>query len=253
MTQKETISTGHTFELPAKLSASIVGAVFPADSGDVAALLPTGLEPIRATRTQAAVTVLAVSYDRVGDDTIDPYDEVGVLLPAVETGTRTWPYLSALRRGVSGYVYTLPVSTEQARAFGVDIWGYPKLVADIDLRDEGKTRHATVTADSRHVLSFEARRPPTVPAKLSGYNYTVKHDQLLREETRLSGRAGIWPRHRATLRFGAHPVGQHLAAVEIEDRPLYTVAASCDFKISAGSEARSQALDDDEIQHSLRL
>jgi len=236
MTHQETISTGHTFQLPAQLSASIVGAVFPADRADVAALLPNGLEPIRATRTRAAVTVLAVSYDRVGNDTIDPYDEVGVLFPAVETGTRTWPYLSALRRGVSGYIYTLPVTTEPARAFGVDIWGYPKLVADIDLRDESRTRHASVSADGQHLLSFKGRRPPTLPARLSGYNYTIKDDHLLREETRLSGGAGMWPRRPASLRFGDHPIGQRLAEISIGDRPLYTVAANCDFEIGPGSE-----------------
>jgi len=234
MTQ-HTISTGHTFQLPAQLSASIVGAVFPADRADVAALLPAGLEPIRATRSQAALTVLAVSYDRVGDDTIEPYDEVGVILPAVETGTRTWPYVSALRRGASGYVYTLPVSTDPARAFGEDIWGYPKLVADIDLRDNGRTRYATVTADGQHILSFEGKRPPTIPARLSGYNYTVKDDSLLREETRLSGRAGIWPRRHASLRFGEHRIAERFADVVIRERPLYTVAANCDFEISPGS------------------
>ncbi|QSG11542.1 Acetoacetate decarboxylase [Halapricum desulfuricans] len=239
MTSQATISTGHTFQLPAQLSASIVGAVFSADRGAVATLLPAGLEPIRATRTRAALTVLAVTYDRVGEDTIDPYDEVGVLIPAVETGTRTWPYLSGLRRGVSGYVYTLPVSTEPARAFGVDIWGYPKLVAEIDLRDTGRIRHATVIADGQQIISFEGWRPPTIPARLSGYNYTVKDEQLLREKTRLSGSVGMWPRGHAELAFGKHPIGQRLANVAVDERPLYTVAADCDFEIEAGSAIQS--------------
>jgi hypothetical protein len=235
LTRQETTSTGHTFELSAQLSASIVGAVFSADRADVNALLPAALEPIRATRTRAALTVLTVKYDRVGDDTIAPYDEVGVLLPAVEAGTRTWPYVSALRRGASGYVHTLPVTTEPARAFGVDIWGYPKFVADIDLRDDGRTRYATVTADRQHVLSFDGRGPPTLPARLSGYNYTVKDDYLLRAETRLSGRVGIWPRGNASLELGEHPVGRQLSRVTLSDRPLYTVAADCTFEIGPGT------------------
>lgn len=241
MTNCETISTGHTFQLPAQLSATIVGAVFPADRDAVAQLLPAGLQPIRATRRRAAMTVLAVRYDRVGADTIEPYDEVGVLFPAVESGTRTWPYLSALRRGTSGYVFTLPVSTEPARAFGVDIWGYPKFVADFDLRDEGRTRHATVTADGADVVVFKAQRPPTIPARLSGYNYTVDDDRLLREKTRLSGSVGIWPRGHATVRFGDHPVGQQLADVEIGERPLYAVAADCEFEIARGVAVKTSA------------
>lgn len=191
--------------------------------------------PIRATPSRAAVTVLAVRYDRVGEDTIEPYDEVGVLLPAVETGTRTWPYLSVLRRAVSGYVWTLPVSTEPARAFGVDIWGYPKFVADFECWEEGRTRRMTVSADGERVLSVTARRPPMLPAQLSGYNFTVRDDQLLREETRLSGRVGLWPGGAtARLSFGDHPLGRELAAVDIGDRPLCTIAADCTFEINEG-------------------
>lgn len=239
MPSRVTVSTGQTFQLPVSLSASIVGAVYPADSGSVAAMLPTGLEPIRATPSRAALTVLAVRYDRVGRDTIEPYDEVGVLLPAVPTGTRTWPYVSVLRRGVSGYVWTLPVSTEPARAFGVDIWGYPKFVADFECWEEGRTRRTTVRADGERLLSITARRPPTVPARLSGYNFTVSDGRLLREETRLSGRVGVRPGGAATrLSFGDHPLGRELAAVDVGDRPLCTIAADCTFEIGEGTPAR---------------
>jgi hypothetical protein len=241
MVSRATISTGQTFRLPAELSASIVGAVFPADREDVAGLLPDGLEPIRATPSRAALTVLAVRYDRVGTDTIEPYDEVGVLLPAVEAGTRTWPYLSVLRRGVSGYVWTLPVSTEPARAFGVDIWGYPKFVGEIDCWEEERTRRMTVRADGERVLSVTARRPPMLPARLSGYNFTVRDGQLLREETRLSGRAGVWPGgSTARLSGGDHPIGRELAAVDIGERPLCTIAADCTFEISEGRPVRTR-------------
>jgi hypothetical protein len=241
MARRVTVSTGQTFRLPARLSATIAGAVFPAARADVATLLPDGLEPIRATPDRAALTVLAVRYDRVGEDTIDPYDEVGVIVPAVESGTQTRPYLSVLRRAVSGYVFFLPVSTGPAKAFGVDIWGYPKIVADLDLDDDGRRRRATVTADGQRVLSVAVRRPPTVPARLSGYNYTVKDGHLLRERTRLSGRVGAWPYSlRASLAFGEHPVGRRLSEVDVGDRALLRVAADCEFEIEAGMPVGEQ-------------
>ena len=235
MTETVTVSTGHTFELPVTLSATIAGAVFPADRADVAALLPTGLDPVGTRADRAAMTVRAVRYDRVGDETIPPYDEVGVLFPAVEAGTQIIPYLSVLRRPVSGYVHTLPVTTEPARAFGVEIWGYPKLVADIDVTDEGRARSATVTTEERRLLSVSIRRPRTVPARLSGYNFTVRDDELLREPTALRGRVGAWFGNKGgSVSFGEHPIGQELNGVTVGESPLLRLTADCEFTIGAG-------------------
>jgi hypothetical protein len=235
MSETVTVSTGHTFELPVSLSATIAGAVFPADRDAILNLLPSGLEPVGTRADRAALTVLVVRYDRVGAETILPYDEVGVLLPAVEAGARTVPYLSVLRRPVSGYVYTLPVTTEPARAFGVDSWGYPKLVADIDVTDEGRTRTATVTVDGTELLTAAVQRPPTVPIRLSGYNFTEQNGELLREATALRGRAGAWPAStRASVSFGKHPIGQRLREVDLGDRVVLRLAADCEFMIGPG-------------------
>lgn len=235
MTDSITVSTGHTFELPVSLSATIAGAVFHADRSGVTELLPSGLEPVGTQADRAALTVLVVRYDRVGEDTIPPYDEVGVLFPAVEAGTRTVPYLSLLRRPVSGYVHTLPVTTEPARAFGVDIWDYPKLVADIDVADEGRTRSATVTTGGGTLLSTTIRRPRTVPARLSGYNFTVTDGGVRREPTSLRGRVGGWfGGEGATVSFGEHPIGRQLEGVDVGEQPLLRLAADCEFTIGAG-------------------
>ncbi|CCQ34398.1 Acetoacetate decarboxylase protein [Halorhabdus tiamatea SARL4B] len=235
MTESITVSTGQTFELPVSLSATIAGAVFPADRAAVEELLPTGLEPVGTRADRAAMTVLVVRYDRVGRETIPPYDEVGVLFPAVEAGTRTVPYVSLLRRPASGYVHTLPVTTEPARAFGVDVWGYPKLVATIDVTDEGRTRRATVTTAEGTLLSVSIRRPPTVPARLSGYNFTIKDDKRLREPTTLRGRVGGWFGGKgASLSFGEHPTGRQLDDIGVGTEPLFRLAADCEFTIGAG-------------------
>ncbi|WP_136687744.1 acetoacetate decarboxylase family protein [Halorhabdus amylolytica] len=239
MTETVTVSTGHTFELPVTLSATIAGAVFPVDRVDVAALLPAGLDPVGTRADRAAMTVLTVRYDRVGDETIQPYDEVGVLFPAIEAGTRTVPYLSLLRRPASGYVHTLPVTTEPARAFGVDIWGYPKLVADIDVT-EGRTQSAIVITGEGTLLSVSIRRPPTVPARLSGYNFTIRDDELLRAPTTLRGRVGAWfGGERGSLSFGEHPIGRELAEIDIDERPLFRLAADCEFTIGTGESLES--------------
>lgn len=135
-----TLMTGETVELPLSTDAAITGVVFGASRQGVQKLLPEGLTPIRVAPGRAAVTFLCVDYHRIGAGEFAPYNEFGILLPAVYGSKSAVPLLSAFTRGVGGYVWYLPVTTESARALGVDIWGYPKEVGDITFDDDGTRR-----------------------------------------------------------------------------------------------------------------
>ena len=130
-----TPSTGETVALPLSTDTVVYRAVFPANREAVGDLLSRGVEQIRATPRRAGVTFLAVEYHRIGDEAIESHDEFSVVFPAVQAGARSWPVASLAAHGTSGYVWYLPVTTELAAALGVDIWGYPKPVADIDHDD----------------------------------------------------------------------------------------------------------------------
>jgi hypothetical protein len=96
---------------------------------------------------------------------------------------------------VDGYVDFLPVPTDPARALGVDIWGYPKTVADVTHRDRGATRHTTVTVD---------------------------------------GHVGAWPASRAfSMTLGDHPRADRLRRLDAGDRALLRFAAA-EVTIHAG-------------------
>jgi hypothetical protein len=227
----ETLSTGHRVELPLSTTARIRGVVLPASRSGVRSLLPEGLRPVRATPTRAAVTVLSVAYDRIGGGDIEPYDEFGVLLPAVPADA---PPASAIRR-VGGYVDFLPVTTEPARALGVEIWGYPKAVADITHRERGATRHTTVTVDGERFVDCAVDRPPTAETRLSAASYTTMDGHLLRERLTVDGRIGAWPASGAfSLTLGDHPRADRLRRLAIGDRALLRVAADAEFTIHAG-------------------
>lgn len=217
-----TLSTGQTVDLPLVTEATMLGAVFPAPREAVYDLLPAGVEPVRATPGgRAAVTLLSVEYHHVGVDGIQPYDEFGVILPAVEASTRTVPFVSALSRATSGYVWYLPVTTEPARALGVDVWGYPKVVADVAHDDEGSRRRTTVTEDGDHVLTLEVARPPSLSAGLDGYNYTVRDGGLLRVPTDVDGELGGWLLSDAvSVTFGDHDRADVLRDLDLGGRAL---------------------------------
>jgi hypothetical protein len=227
----ETLSTGHRVELPLSTTARARGVVLPASRSGVRALLPDGLRPVRATPTRAAVTFLSVAYDRIGASDIEPYDEFGVVFPAVPADA---PPVATLRRA-GGYVDYLPVTTEPARALGVDVWGYPKVVADVTHDEWGSTRHTTVTVDGERVVDLSVDRPPTVEARLSSASYTTMDGRLLRERLFVDGRVGAWPASEAfSVSFGDHPRADRLRRLAIGDRALLRVAADVEFTIHAG-------------------
>lgn len=213
----------------------MTGAVLSASREAVQELLPAGLTPIRATPSRAAVTFLCVEYDRIGrTGEIEPYDEFGVLLPAVHDGSRTLPYASVFTRGVSGFVWYLPVTTEPAKALGVDIWGYPKEVADITHRDEGSTRHTSVTIDDQTLIEISIDRPPTLGQTDSSVSYTTKDGALLCEQLELDGNMGVWPYSSVSYTLGDHPRGQRLQKLDLGTRALMRFAANADFVIHEG-------------------
>jgi hypothetical protein len=103
--ESEQLSTGHEVDLPLSTQATITGAVLSASPNAVRDLLPAGLTPIQATPNRAAVTFLCVDCDRIGYDSgIEPYNEFGVMIPAVHDDSRALPYVSVFTRGVTGYV-----------------------------------------------------------------------------------------------------------------------------------------------------
>lgn len=231
----EVLSTGHEVELPLKTRSTVTGAAFTASRAGVEELLPDDLAPVRVTPSRAAVAFLCVDYDRIGDDAMEPYDEFGVYLPAVPADAGPVPTLSVLEQGASGYVWYLPVTTEPAKALGVDVWGYPKEVADIEHRHDGATRRTTVTVDGQSLIDVSIDKPPMVPLSQSGGSYTTNDGVVLEENLTLEGHLGGWPyTEGVSYTLGDHPRARQLAALDLGGRALVRFAGDVEFTIGAG-------------------
>jgi hypothetical protein len=231
-----TLSTGEKISIPLSTEATMVGAVFAVPRQQVTALLPDELQPMRVTvGGKAAVTFLSVKYHRIGDGEIDPYNEFAVILPAVHEPTTTVPYLSALTRGTSGYMWYLPVTTESAKALGVDIWGFPKVIADITHEDDGTRRRTTVTVGGDRFITFETIHPPSMETQDDGYTYTVKDDELLRVPNEINGEIGAWPfTDEVSVAFGEYHRAEPLCELDISDRALARVSVKGEARFYPG-------------------
>lgn len=231
-----TISTGHTVELPVRTRATMLGATFAASKSAVSALLPSGLRPIRATPGgAAAVTLLSVEYHEVDVPGMDPYDEFAVMIPASHASPSRIPYVSAFTQATNAYVRYMPVTTEPAKAFGVDVWGFPKVVADITHADDGSVRTTTVTMDGERFVTFEVGRPPSVEMEDDGFSYTVKDDRVLKVPNRIDGDAGLWPFSTdVSVSFGDHPNADPLKSLDLGPRALARVSVEGDTYFHPG-------------------
>ncbi len=115
--------------------ASQVGVFFSADLERARGFLDgTDLEPWPVLG-RAMVAIYAWEYR---DSTVGTYNEVGLGIQVRRRGTK--PSLIGLARDMKQqpeqgiWVVNLPVTTEEAFAAGVELWGYPKYVTPIETR-----------------------------------------------------------------------------------------------------------------------
>ncbi|MDS0260381.1 acetoacetate decarboxylase family protein [Haloarcula sp. S1CR25-12] len=215
-----TLSTGQTVTLPLETAATITGVTMPADSAAVAELLPDGLRPVRLTPRRATVTVLAVEYHRIGDDAMRPYDELAVVLTATPRPSPR-PLVPLATGEYGGYVHSLPVTTEPARALGDEVWGFPKTVARISHHDEGSRRTTSVVEDGDHVVTVDIARPRTWPATYGTTSYTVRDGELEALPVSMAGRFGVRPLSREfEVMVGYHDRSATLRDLDLGDRAL---------------------------------
>jgi hypothetical protein len=214
------LSTGHEVTLPLVTEATVAGAVLPARYDVAASLLPDGLTPVRATARRAAVVLLCVEYHRIGDDAMAPYDEFAVMIGAT---TERWqpPLMPLLTRTAGSYVWSLPVTTEPARALGDEIWGYPKTVADITHRDDATRRETTVIEDGNRVATVGIDWPRTWERRERVESYAVRESQLERTPIEFQGKLGAAPLSNCVdVDLGDHERSDTLQSLDLGSRSV---------------------------------
>ncbi|WP_424001438.1 acetoacetate decarboxylase family protein [Haloarcula salina] len=228
------LSTGHEVTLPLVTEATMTGAVLPADADAVASLLPTGLHPVSVTPRRAGVVVLCVEYRRIGDDAMEPYDEFAVAFPAT-TDRAAPPLLPLLTRAAGGYVWSLPVTSEPARALGDEVWGFPKTVADITHRDDATRRETTVVEDGDRVATVAIDWPRSLPAAATTHSYAVRDGRLLRIPVGFRGQLGVAPLSaRVAVDPGDHDRADALRSLDIGSRAVLSFSLDGELTYGAG-------------------
>jgi hypothetical protein len=198
-------------EMPIRyLDFAMIGAEFYCSAAKARERMPSPrLHPVEPVPGKALVSLMGLYYRHV--DILAPYSEFAMTIPV--------EYQSA-ERGESGpglYYLHLPVTTEDARWGGVELYGFPKYLADIVFDATKTTCRCRLRVEGCEILCLEVTRIPTQSQSWYAVNYTVRGDQLIRSEFQAEGQLGIAEDPGgAWVVLGDHPVAEELRSLEME-------------------------------------
>lgn len=198
---------------------------YTAPTAMVRRLLPRAdMHPVEIVRGKALVAFTAFEY-RSTD--IDPYNEFSISFP-ITFGKKGIPGLTALsmmaRRYFTAYVWQLPVTTERARIGGVEMYGYPKFLADITFSDERDMLACRLDEGGKNILTLRGRKLKTAPEKVNRFKtYSVKDGVPLAANIHMNPREfarSMNPR-AARLELGDHPISGTIRSLGLSANPLF--------------------------------
>jgi hypothetical protein len=178
-----------TYAFPTFYSEVTTGvALFVCDYDAAARLIPVpALKPIRVGLGTALVAISSYRYERPRG--MRPYNEVAISLLVTGRDTLDLPLMGLLglqKRELQAYVIAMPVTTLENQIRGRTLWGLPKTVEHIDLREVGDD-FVTTVRNREGQLVLETRVP------MSGTVESQKQSVVLH-----SMRAGRALRSRST-------------------------------------------------------
>ncbi|MBW8059677.1 MAG: hypothetical protein FVQ78_04950 [Solirubrobacterales bacterium] len=202
-------------------------AVFAARLGALRKLLPDPrFVPARLAPGLGAVAVSCFEYR---DTDIGPYNELAIAIvlnePPFALNLPARAILGGLRRRqLHAWVHHLPVTTEIARAGGVELYNYPKFVAAIDFEETGSRRSCRLAEGEEHILTLAGGLIETPRAEqVQLFSHLWMDRQPQESEFKINALAS-----GRSLRLGAgrlelgtrHPIARELAGLLVSQRSI---------------------------------
>ncbi|KQH75032.1 acetoacetate decarboxylase [Mycobacterium gordonae] len=178
----------------------------------------SGLEVFQYLPGRAILVQLLVRYI---DGDLGKYHEYGTAFLVNKPGT----HATGIRAmaDAATFIHQLPVDQEFTLEAGRTIWGYPKIMADFNVR-EGRKFAFDVSADGHLIAGIEFSpglpHPAPKPQTLTTYSCL---DGVTRETSSTMQTTGVRTRlGGAKIRLGDHPYAKELATLGLPKRALMT-------------------------------
>ncbi|MRR35676.1 hypothetical protein EG829_13560 [bacterium] len=201
-------------------------AIYTASSDKIRALLPrSDMNPVEMWKGRGLVAFTAFEYRKTD---IDPYNEFSISFP-MTFRKRMIPGLTLLsmmlRRYFTAYVWQLPVTTERARKGGVDMYGYPKFMADIVFSHEGPMLSCKLKENGKEILTLKGKKLKTTTEKVNRFKtFSIKDGVPLAANVYMNplefGKSISGSAARLTLGDN-HETAFKLRDLELSDKPVF--------------------------------
>ncbi|WP_212761904.1 acetoacetate decarboxylase family protein [Nocardia uniformis] len=205
---------GETVTMPVEIrTADTSSALFPVDPAPVRELLAgTGLAPL----TFLGRAFCNLAFVRYVDGDLGPYHEFAFSVMAHQPG----------RKGSSGaYIHWLPVNQSFTCEAGQSIWGFPKLMADIDITPTRRGHRCEVAVEGRKVLALSISDGLPAPSGAGGSSidaYTYRDGVLRRTPWDMNPAAVRMRPGGARLELGDHPIADQLRSLGLPKTALFS-------------------------------
>ena len=217
--QHEVEISGGTCDVPILYRDTYAFAgVFAAPTLVLKDLLPTSkLVPAEIFPGRGLLGFMAMDYR---DTSIGPYKEFAIMIPARYRPKLNPPLFPVLRMSASlsfeVFIWQLPLTSEVGLHAGIDIWGFPKFLADIDFAEDEKTVSCSLSEQGRHILTLDVdKRPARMKTYFDYTLFSVKGGELLR--THVQGISDALNRSfrpgAARLTLGDHDLSRRIREV----------------------------------------
>lgn len=188
---------------------------------------PAGLEAAEALPGKG---LASISFVRYLDGDLDAYNEVAFAIVVrrhdAEPASRLARVLEIPRGRIGVYIHQLPVNQTFTLEAGRTIWGYPKFLADIDIRsDDSGSAMCTMHHDGAHVLTLRVQGGGALPmpAKVVP-TYTFMDGVVRKTEWSVLWTGGRGRRHGASLQLGNHPMSDELRSLGLPKQGLLSTS-----------------------------
>lgn len=221
---------GHDVRMPCLVRrASSGAATFLVDADAARRLLPTReLDVVELLPRRALASLACIDYQ---ENDLGDYHEISLALFVRERAHGRGlpvlgPALDLLRSRLPTYIHRLPVNQPFTCEAGRRIWGFPKVVHEIEFEYTADRATCHWADGGRRVLSLTMPRGGalTLPdTELVTYSMI---DGALHRTRFVSGARGLGVRLGARggwrLELGDHPIADELRALGLPKRPLMT-------------------------------
>ncbi|HYB13230.1 MAG TPA: acetoacetate decarboxylase family protein [Myxococcota bacterium] len=216
---------GRSVTLPCVVrEASSGAATYLVNAATARRLLPgPELDVVELWPGYALASIACIDYK---DNDLGDYNEISVALFVRERGARSGlplvgPITAFLRARLPTYIHRLPVNQAFTCEAGRTIWGFPKVVHEIDFTYRERRVVCTWRAQGQTVFTFSmprggSRSLPDTSLVTYSYIHGVPHRTAF-----TSGAEGVGFRMGgATLQLGTHPIADELRGLGFPRRAL---------------------------------